>query len=119
MEAQRARREKRTPEQIEHDRAWFRQWRAKKSQSAEWRLIQAEKKRLRRAANPDLYDEIDRRSREKNRDAIHERRRRAYRENPEKELARCRAYRAAKAEQARAQAQARERQPLKRRQSST
>ncbi|MEQ1717517.1 MAG: hypothetical protein ABL907_16330 [Hyphomicrobium sp.] len=87
LETQRAKRAKRTLDEIEREREWFRQWRARKSKSEEWRREQAEKKRLRRAAKPDLYDAIDRRSRERNRDAINERRRLAYQKNRDKHRA--------------------------------
>lgn len=96
---QQIRRAELTDEQREEkrakDREWFRQWRAKKSQSSEWRAEQAKKKRQRRAAKPELYRAIGRRSEEKNRVAKNERRRLAYKENPEKYRARTRAYRAA------------------------
>jgi hypothetical protein len=94
-----------TNEQREAERAWFRQWRAK--QTDEWRSNQTLQKRLRRAAKPDLYRAIDKRSKERTNDARNERRRMQRRENLEEFLNRERAYNAANRERSLANARAR------------
>ncbi len=75
-------------------RAWFRQWRAK--QSDEWRSEQAMLKRLRRAAKPEMYKAIDKRSKERTRDVSNARRRAAHAVDPEKARSYQRANRAAR-----------------------
>lgn len=70
------RRAERAEDEWEREREWFREWRAK--QSNEWRVNHALQKRLRRAAKPELYRAIDRRSRVKTKDIRNERARARY-----------------------------------------
>lgn len=72
----RARRAAHTEAEREHERAMCRQWRA--MQSSDWRAKEAEKKRLRRLAKPELYKAIDRRSKLRTRDASNARKRARY-----------------------------------------
>lgn len=69
----RARRAAHTEAEREHDRAMCRQWRAR--QDGDWRTKEAEKKRLRRLARPELYKAIDRRSKERAKNARNARKR--------------------------------------------
>ncbi|CAN7392972.1 hypothetical protein LJR038_004325 [Acidovorax sp. LjRoot38] len=79
---------------------------ARSEWSDEKRQVEAQKKRLRRAAKPDLYREIDRRSYAKQRDKKNARRREAYAQAPELHRAQCNARRAANREHSRAVARA-------------
>jgi hypothetical protein len=100
----RIRRAEFTEEQREKEREWQRNWRA--TRSDEWRANQATQKRKRMAAKPELYREIDKRTKAKHRDAINERRREARRDNIEACLAYERAKRAARRERTRELARA-------------
>lgn len=81
-------------EQREAANAYSRAWRAK--QSAEWRKIEASKKRTRRAAKPELYRAIDRRHEERRRDRRNAKRRAVYTQSPGPHRARAKARRAAR-----------------------
>ena len=72
----RARRATHTETEREHERAMCRQLRAR--QGSDWRANEAEKKRLRRLAKPEVYRAIDRRSKARTRDASNARKRARY-----------------------------------------
>lgn len=71
-----ARRSAHTEAEREHERAMCRQRRA--NQGIEWKANEAGKKRQRRLAKPDLYREIDRRSKVRTKDASNARKRARY-----------------------------------------
>lgn len=73
MLKQRIRRSERTPDQMEADRAWWRQWRA--SKPSEWRRKQTEMKRRWRAAHREQDRETNRAWQLANRERINKRRR--------------------------------------------
>lgn len=72
----------------------LREWRAQQSDA--WRRNEAEMKRHRRAARPELYREIDRTSKLRTREASNARKRAAYAMNRELHRQKCRDYRARK-----------------------
>lgn len=69
-----------------------------REKTPEQRKHETNQKRLRRARNPDLYREIDRRSQMKNRTPRAQRKRAAYWDDPERHRARVRAYKLANRE---------------------
>jgi hypothetical protein len=73
LEKKRIKRAARTPEEIELERLWFREWRTR--QTSAWRDLQNANANRRRAANPELYRAINRRCHARTKDAKNERKR--------------------------------------------
>ncbi|MDP3797413.1 MAG: hypothetical protein Q8R06_09720 [Polaromonas sp.] len=100
LEKKRAKRAMRTPEEIENERRWFREFRAK--QTEDWRVRQNEGLQRRRLANPEMHKAINQRSSDRTRDARNERNRARYKADPEKVMQSQRLYRLANLERTRA-----------------
>lgn len=100
LEEKRAKRAMRTPGEIEDERRWFREFRAR--QTEDWRVRQNEGNRRRRLANPEMYKARNKRSSDRTRDARNEKRRARYKADPEKVLQSLRLYRLANLERTRA-----------------